>query len=291
MVSSWAYDIVANDSRIDKVIILDAPWFERPRSGFIGWVKCLSEFVKTVREGQYDVCIDLRGDFRQILAMYLAGVKKRIGFGITGGGFMLTDNVPHKGVKHETERNLELIRPLGVARSSEKICLTFSDTEKKEAEKLISQNGVSGRYAILHVTPGHDSKKWYLKNFADITQYLFQVKKITPIIVGASSDRDIVLALKVISGVELIDLTGKTTFGILYYIIKGSELFVGVDSAPAHIAAASEVPAVILFSGINDPAQWAPRGDNVKLIYPGRGKDLSGVSCEEVIGVIDRRLG
>jgi hypothetical protein len=47
---------------------------------------------------------------------------------------------------------------------------------------------------------------------------------------------------------------------------------------------------VILFSGVNDPAQWAPKGKNVKVICPGEGKDLSSVSAGQVIGVLEEVL-
>ena len=133
-------------------------------------------------------------------------------------------------------------------------------------------------------------KKWDLQNFTDIIQYLFREKDLTPVIVGADSDRAAALEITKKSPVKVIDLTGKTNFGVLYNIIRASDLFIGVDSSPAHIASVAGVPTIVLFSGINDPVQWAPKGDKVKVIYPGKGKDLSAVGVEEVTKVIDSFL-
>ena len=49
-------------------------------------------------------------------------------------------------------------------------------------------------------------------------------------------------------------------------LIKKAVLFIGSDSAPLHIAAAYEIPAVALF-GPTNPGFSAPVGNNVKVIY------------------------
>jgi ADP-heptose:LPS heptosyltransferase len=65
---------------------------------------------------------------------------------------------------------------------------------------------------------------------------------------------------------------------------------VGIDSGPAHIAAACGVPSIILFSGINNRHQWASHKDLVRLLYPGDAKDLSSIDSESVCRVLDNML-
>ena len=158
LVSSWALPIIEHDQNVDNVFVCDAPWFLRPGSGFLDGVKGFWRYMQIIRNGCYDVCVDLRGDFRQILAMYLARVERRISYGISGGGFLLTDNVPYAGIMHEMERNLELIRTLDVDAAEACVRLTFSGSDKTEAENIVSHE-VAGRYAVLHLSPGHESKK------------------------------------------------------------------------------------------------------------------------------------
>ena len=54
--------------------------------------------------------------------------------------------------------------------------------------------------------------------------------------------------------------------GELAAVIEQSDLFVGADSGPAHLAAAVGTPAVVLFSGTNDPRQWQPWGTDVTVV-------------------------
>lgn len=56
-----------------------------------------------------------------------------------------------------------------------------------------------------------------------------------------------------------IDLTGRTNLAELAAVIARAELAIGNDTGPMHLAAALDVPSVVLFSGASDPALTAPR--------------------------------
>ncbi len=64
----------------------------------------------------------------------------------------------------------------------------------------------------------------------------------------------------------VIDWTGQLGVGELAAVLEQSDLFVGADSGPAHLAAAVGTPAVVLFSGTNDPKQWRPWGTGVTVV-------------------------
>ena len=60
--------------------------------------------------------------------------------------------------------------------------------------------------------------------------------------------------------------------------------YVGNDSGVTHLAAALGTPVVAVF-GPTDPAVWAPRGPNVRVVQAQRrvGGDLAAVSVEDVV--------
>lgn len=61
-------------------------------------------------------------------------------------------------------------------------------------------------------------------------------------------------------------------------------LFLGHDSGISHLAAACDVPCVLLF-GPTDPAVWAPPGAHVRVISGGH--DLSRLSIEDVLAAAE----
>ncbi|MDP8299906.1 MAG: glycosyltransferase family 9 protein [Candidatus Tantalella remota] len=283
MTSSAGADILKGDSHVDNVIPFTAPWFVRggkSESVLTG----VRRMARVIRNGKYDVAIDLRGDVRHIAAMLLAGVRKRISYGITGGGFLLTDEVPYSPPVHETIRNIDLLAPLGIFPDKIAVELRFADSDIADSKALVRASGIKGSYAVIHSASGRSSKNWSPDNFAGILRFLADQKNMIPVVVGGTSDKETIGE----QAPETVDLRGKTGLGMLGPIISEASFFIGLDSGPAHIAAAVGTPTVILFSGTDDPDQWAPNGGNVRVICPGEGKDLSCVTLKEVMEVINK---
>lgn len=284
MVPSWAKEIVENDPAIDNVIVFDPKWFRRGNAKVNADLKGLTEMVKLVKSGGYDLAIDLRGDFRGILAMFLAGVGRRISYGITGGGFLLTDEVSYDRRSHETERNIKLLAPLGIKVKEPAVSLCFGEGTGWKAGSLLEKHKVHGKYAVLHPFPGDPAKSWTGEGFTEVSKHLAD-KGITPVIIGTGKDSHAAEGYG-----QAVNLCGETSVSEAAAIIKGCVIFIGVDSGPAHIAAYSRVPTVILFAPVNDPYEWAPRADNVRVLCPGPSEGLSGVKAAQAIDTIDAML-
>lgn len=292
IVPSWGFDLVKTSTEASNVVIFDAAWFDRRRSaGMAAQAKGIFSLARLLRKGKYDVVIDLRGDFRHILAMWLAGIRVRISYGVTGGGFLLTHEVPYSRNRHETERDVDLIRVLGAGSQVPEVELHILPEAERKAERLLAENGINGPYAVIHPSPGHSSKVWDEDGFFAVAGYLAGSKNFTCVFVGAPGDTDIVKNIVPRIGKRGRDLCGKTDIETLAALVRNASFFLGVDSAPAHVAAAFKVPGVILFSGINDPDEWAPRGGDLKVICPGKGRDLSSVTPREVCEAVDGVLG
>jgi ADP-heptose:LPS heptosyltransferase len=70
------------------------------------------------------------------------------------------------------------------------------------------------------------------------------------------------------SGEEDPPLDGAVRIDDLYELacwLAGARLYIGNDSGITHLAAAAGAPALALF-GPTDPAIWAPRGPNVRVV-------------------------
>jgi ADP-heptose:LPS heptosyltransferase len=71
--------------------------------------------------------------------------------------------------------------------------------------------------------------------------------------------------------------------------LGGAKLYIGNDSGITHLAAALGIPTLALF-GPTDPAKWAPRGENVRVLHAPTMTELSveGVleTAREMIGLL-----
>ena len=279
LVPSAAKDIVMNNPYVDEVICYDAPWFSRNEkkefelSSFL----MLSEGLK--RQG-YDLGFDLRGDFRHILLMAMAGIKFRVGYGITGGGFLLHRMVDYREGVHSLEHNLDLLRGMGVKIINFSLQLYSSEKDESRINDLLKESGLTGEDFIVTVHPyaGYSSKNWLDDRFAELINILKENYKAKIILVGSENDRAKTDELIRISRSTAINAAGRISLVGLYTLLKRSKLFIGLDSGPSHIAASTGKPSVILFSGTNSIQQWGAKGGNAVIIQ----KEIPCKGCEKL---------
>ncbi len=292
--ASWAMDVVRYNRCIDTLITFDPAWFDRDRPrGFLDQLRDILSLAIIIRRGHYDAVIDFKSDLRNILAVFLSGVTCRIGYsGINGGDFLLSHKLAYRKGMHETDHNLALLKVLGASPGKPMVDIALSQDAEYRAGDMLKANGVPDRFAVIHATAGREEKNWENKKFADLIDYLSEEKGLSAVMVGLDKDGDIVKDIISKARSEIVDFSGKTDFQSLSAIIKKAAFFVGVDSGPAHIAASFDIPALVLFSGVNfscvnDPSQWAPRGKNVAIVYPGEGRSLTSVCVKDVRRAVD----
>ncbi len=101
------------DPAVDRVHLADRNWFERmPGRRALG--SAVWGLGRSLREGGYDLGIDVRGDILTVFVLALAGIPRRLGWAMGGGGFLLTDVARWVPGRHEVESRLALIRRLGL---------------------------------------------------------------------------------------------------------------------------------------------------------------------------------
>jgi ADP-heptose:LPS heptosyltransferase len=285
MAASSAKDIVKWNGSLNKIVEFTPSWFSpggSPVRDFFSFLR----MVRLLRQGRYSAAIDLRGDFRHILAMFLAGIPRRISYGITGGGFLLTDRIGYDWGAHEYDRDLALLGALGITVRPPVPFFSFPAEDERMAAAIMTANGLREKmFALIHVFPGREEKEWSVTGFSDVAAYLSS-RDIVPVLVGGRKDGARIRGTR-LQGKGYVDLCGGTKLGEFFYLCVNCACFIGVDSGPSHIAAGSGCPVILLFSGVNSPSEWAPRGGNVKLVYPGDNRKLSSVSPEDVKKIID----
>ena len=118
-----------------------------------------------------------------------------------------------------------------------------------------------GNFAAIHPFSGSPRKNWPLERFQEVAAHL-------PIPVKWSAGPS-----------EFLD--GAVRFAELYELARwlaSARLYIGNDSGITHLAAAVGTPTIAIF-GPTDPAIWAPRGENVRIVHG----DLQGIGADRVL--------
>ena len=124
-------------------------------------------------------------------------------------------------------------------------------------------------------------RQWPLKNISKVIQHLAMERKITKVVLlGDKSEHDRLFTNLLISDLlsnnqifwkdVLVDMVGKNSLSESVYLIKNSYLFIGLDSAPSHIAYLTASKVLSIFVNI-DPLMRLPLtriSGMVKQIFP-----------------------
>ncbi len=284
LINSVSKELAYRDPNIDKVITFSP--FYLARGDKSSTLKGLLRVVKDVRNIGFDLGVEPRGDLLSILIMWVGGVKYRVGYGITGGGFLLNKACKYDRSKHVIERNLTILKALDISVTNKSPEVYFNEKDEEVVERLIrekwdsprrfaSQNEARGQALffqaiILHPFAGAKAKEWPIKNFQELIDRL-KKDGYDIMLVGSKDDEG--------SFTNVIDMRGRLNLPQLACLIKRIGFFIGLDSGPANIAAALNVPSIIICSGTNIPQLWIPNNNNVKFIY----KDIDCRPCENKV--------
>ena len=150
---------------------------------------------------------------------------------------LLTTNA----VKHEVERNLELLTLLGKRPADHSLEIWTEALDETFASRLLSKNGVQMNETLVAFGIGAGAPKriWPLTNFENLGEWLIEKYQARIVLVGGQEERLQAKILHQHLGDKCIDTVTRTTLRQTAAVLKRCHLFVGNDAGPMHLAAAA----------------------------------------------------
>ncbi len=210
---------------------------------------------------KYDTVYFLKNDRFFTMIAFWAGVKNRIGFNIRRNKF-LTKTAPYNCDRHEIDCYLDLLRISGFSVENDKTELwldKINDSKVREITEIIPDKKV-----LIQAYSRFQQKNWLDEYWAEVISYLSNNIKSQVFLVGG--DKDIQnyqnLIKKVKSELELppIDMCGKLSIKETMSLVKKMDLVIGIDSGVIHMAAALDIPSIMLH-GPTSLVRWKPRSE------------------------------
>ncbi len=269
-------------------------------------------FLTALRRPRFQWAIDLRTGSRGAIAALLSGAPCRAGRFSDDGPLWRNRLFTHL-IKPESEihqyaptHSLNIIAPFGVPTDDAQPRLTVPAHRKDKALHLLREAGVPASRPILAIHPFSlwRYKEWQPNEWASLIGRIIHRQGFSVVITGSPTERIRAEALTKRCSGPVFNLAGKTSIGELPALLSTSDLFIGVDTAALHIAAAVNVPTIGIF-GPSSPAAWAPKGEQHAVItrqmpcQPCRDKGCYGteksrcldeLKAEDVLSIVESRL-
>ena len=265
-----ALNILEDNPYIDEIIIFEKKKFKESLSGFL---ENFSPFRRKLKEGHFDIALDLQGLGKSAAIAYFSGAKKRYGTCNMRemSNFISKPVIGEHKNGHIVERYLDVTRAIGCRVNDVVFPVAISEKDERIAKDTIKKYGVSdgASYAVLAVGANWPNKRWPVSYYADLADWLFG-QQIIPVFVGGGAlDESLISEITRKAQIPPVSIVGKTTLKQLAAVIKNSQFVIGGDTGPVHLAAGLKVPTIMMM-GPTDANRNGPYGQSENAIEVNR---------------------
>jgi ADP-heptose:LPS heptosyltransferase len=252
--------VFTNNPHVNDIVADEAPWWsEHALAGSLRPRYWMDWFRKVVgmRAAKYDVVIDLRGDIRHLILFGVAiRPKILLGYGKTGGKYLLSVEVPYDPQKHEIDKKLDLMQPLGIRGMRPQAKIWIRQEEVRAAQKILEKyvNGNEGPFILMD--PGAKPiQQWPIERFARLAKNIRRYTR-GPILVSAGPAYfNLAETLAEMTGQECTILINPMDTRKFIALVAVCDIVISADTGVVHIAGAVGTRSVTLF-GPTEPGRF-----------------------------------
>jgi lipopolysaccharide heptosyltransferase II len=211
--------------------------------------------VKLIRrQASFDVAILLPNSLRTALEVWLAGIRRRVGFPGHHRRWLLNQIIveqPRRGpIEHQVYRYLRMARELG------------GPTAIPVTRMFLPRVRANGAPARLGLCPGAEygpAKRWLPERFADVALSIANDRPVQWILFGTAADVERGTAIETALGTNCVNRIGQTTLEELAGELSECALLLTNDTGTMHLATLLGIPVVAIF-GSTEPRLTGPLG-------------------------------
>ena len=243
--------------------------------------KSAARLIAMLRAAEYDLVIDLQGQFRSAVFAFASGAPVRIGFDKPRADAWktLTRKIPDEAKKHAwqgaregswlaythhlllptldvhpVERYLGIGPLLGLDNGPPDFSFPMPPEAVTRINALLDYYEIA-KAKLIVIAPGTnwETKQWRSEGFAEVARHFLR-NNCAVALIGSDRERETCDAVARLAP-GAVNLAGETTFSEVAALIRRANICVTNDSGPMHLAVALDRPVVSIF-GPTDPI-WA----------------------------------
>jgi heptosyltransferase-1 len=216
--------------------------------------------LRAARSRRYDAALDFQGLWKSAAWARLSGARRVIGWEKgsrrePSSGMLIGERVARTGGGHVIDKNLALLRPLGIdAVGLREFPLPASTEAVARVDAGLAALG-GGEIALLNPGGGWASKLWAAERYGELAKGL-RALGLLPLVSWGPGEEALADRVVAASGGTAVRSFPATLLDYVQ-IARRARLVVAADTGPLHLACAVGTPVVALF-GPTDPARNGP---------------------------------
>lgn len=223
-------------------------------------------FISLLRRDFYDAILDLDGSVVSGRLVGMARGKLKIGPGFAKRLRVYDQLVPiDQSIQHCFEDYRTMLTQVDLSIEDPNYLRIPPVTAAGEG--AVAQLGLDANrpIATIHPSATKDYKQWDIQGFAALADWLSTTGWQVVIVGAGEGERARVAALFAQLQHPAVNAYNRLSITELIMLFQRSNVFVGNDSGPMHLATASGCQVIALF-GPTELVRWRPRGTNAQVL-------------------------
>ncbi len=272
LVNSGTEEMLTGNPLLNEVLVFERRWKELPLPQKTA--RQMS-FLRDIRSRRFDLAVNMTEGDRGAFLCLASGAALKVGLYDPGSGLWWKKRIFDCLVRmpdwkaHMVEQMLEIPRQLGLRPGDNRVEIFCSRKDEERIRELLAAEGVGPRDRLVHI---HPTSRWLFKCWRDegmarVIDSLQKTGNARVVLTAGGDRREMEKIGRILSFCETrpVNLAGRTSLKQLAALSRLSRLFIGVDTAPMHIAAAVGTPVLALF-GPSGEFNWGPWGNGHVVI-------------------------
>lgn len=244
---------------IDDVIIYEAPWIKSTATRS----DCRPDFelIERIKAEGFDGAIVFnvctQNPLPSAFLCYMAGIPLRLSHCHENPYQLLThwvpDPEPTDCIRHEVQRQIELVATIGCRSTNERLSLRVPDGAYGRVITALLRLGVDVHHpwVVMHTGASAPSRRYPADGFAQVARRLVDDLGHQVLFTGVEEDRERIAYIQSKMEAPSFSLAGELDLGEMAALLALSPILVSNNTGPVHIAAATGTPVVDLYALTN----------------------------------------
>ncbi len=244
---------------VDDIIVYDAPWVKND-------IVCSNSkkeyaMVRKLRQCRFDAavifCVFSQNPLPAAFLCHLADIPLRLAYCRENPYRILTDWIPDpepkKFIRHEVERQMDLVKTIGCKPRDENFCLRIRPHAHRTVRQILHELKIYVRQPSVIIHPGAAalSRRYPPENFAVVADTVIKNLGTNVIFTGTLSELNLVNRIQSLMRMPSYSLAGRLDIEMLCALIAEVNLIITNNTGPAHIAAAVGTKMVDIYALTN----------------------------------------
>ncbi len=240
-----------------------------------------TRWIRGLRARRYHVVVDYTHGDRAAFLSFSSGAPHRVSYDRSSGLSKLLMNrfiTADPAEMHIVDYQLLALNVFGLEDGVREFRVSIPAPVRDAMDSILDRLGLrrGGMNAAIHPGARGKWRQWPPERFAEIARRFHEHFGARVFLVGGPSEADLVESVERLMGFSAAFKSTALSLLSMASLFSRCHIFLGNDSAPAHLAAAAGCPTLTLF-GPTFPRMWRPFSDSGEVIF----KNVDCCGCRQ----------